>query len=434
MKLIVLKDIALDMKAGLWALIFFFGLSFYFDWLFSYQINDLLHVIFEVKEFSWGYFFLLKALLLVGLLPLFLKGDTKHQLILWLSTLFFLLPSVTYSLFYSLPIWYLVGPILFNLLIALPIQLPLKGIINLQFRSQFSFKWIMLLVTFSLVVFVFVDVQGRFHWSSFLFQNDLYDVRRAVSEEISSFGKYAMSWLTHLLLPLLIVYFGLSKSKIWIVLPLSLAFLLYAFNPHKTILFNALLASIFALAPSLKVLSKYLVLGFLALLVLGRVEALVFTDRVGMIEGFMVRRLLFLPVYLSHCYLEYFQEPIYLSHSVFKSIAAQPFLQEPSEVIGEFAYPGSGANANNGIFSDGYMNFGVIGFFLWTILGALCVRFLLSCATVPQLTVFIVLVLNIFKSSPFLTSLKTHGVLVVMLLFLVLHLTDKTLSEESRAT
>jgi hypothetical protein len=96
---------------------------------------------------------------------------------------------------------------------------------------------------------------------------------------------------------------------------------------------------------------------------------------------------------------------------------------EPSEVIGEMAYPGSGAHANNGIFSDGFMNFGFVGFWLWLIAAGMIIAFMLSTAFTPEMIVFIILVINTFKSSPLLTSLKNHAVLPILIIFLLIQIT-----------
>jgi hypothetical protein len=397
-------------------------LSFYFDFLFEIEIEDRLKIIFNPLEFDLLRFGILKLILIFGLIPIAIKSSWKYQLTLAVSSIFFLLPNVTYASFFALPVWFVAGLAVFQWILIIPIKSPVT--FNFSVGNDWIKKgaiFLVILTTLS-VLWLYFDVDGSVRLTHFLLQNDIYEARSNTSENISTLGKYLMSWTVNLLIPLSVVL-SYKNHKILAVLGVLLGLALFGFNPHKTILFNMFLALTFSVFSGFQFKLKWLLSGFAFLLIVGRVEALLFNSHVPMIEGFMVRRLLFLPAYLNQCYLEYFTEPIYLSHSILKTFVSDPFILEPSEVIGEMAYPGSGAHANNGIFSDGFMNFGFVGFWLWLIAAGMIIAFMLSTAFTPEMIVFIILVINTFKSSPLLTSLKNHAVLPILIIFLLIQIT-----------
>lgn len=406
----------------MWVPIFLSVLSFYFDFLFAIEIRDRLNIVFKTTAFLLPHYLTLKLIILFGLYPLILRPQWKYQIALTVSSLFFLLPNATYAVFFALPIWFVFGMSIFNWVLIIPINLTNKVKFEIKKHSAKIYFLGLLILSSLSVGLLFFDTKGVFDFRHFLLQNDIYEARAQTAQNISSFGKYLMSWTVNLFLPLTMI-FAWKHKKLMLIFPILFGILLFGFNPHKTILFNLFIVAMFIFFDGFKTRSRWLMMGFVAFLAIGRVEALLAERHVPLIEGFLVRRLLFLPAYLNQCYVTYFQEPIYLSHSILKSFSSGGVSIDPSVLIGEMAYPGSGAHANNGFFSDGYMNFGILGFWIWIAIAGLLLAVMISAPFRPEMIVFIILALNTLKNSPLLTSLKNHALLAVFAMFILIHFT-----------
>jgi hypothetical protein len=96
-----------------------------------------------------------------------------------------------------------------------------------------------------------------------------------------------------------------------------------------------------------------------------------------------------------------------------------PFDVEPPFIIGEHYFSKPEMSANNGIISDGYMNFGVIGVVIWSIILVMILK-LLDSLTVNKnkyiLWPLIFLGIKSLIDGALLTSLWTHGFFLTILL------------------
>jgi hypothetical protein len=245
---------------------------------------------------------------------------------------------------------------------------------------------------------------------------DIYEVRSESSTSIAIIG-YVYSWLAKVIVPVLI---ALSLIKKKYPLTLFLIFvLLYLFivQAQKSVFFSMLVVLFFFL---FKDYYKKIYF-FLALLFLVIVTLHFLSINYGLImpESVLIRRVFFVPAILNNFYFEYFSEhSLYLSHSVLSYFYEYPYDLPPEKLIGLEYFGSSDMNANNGFISDGFMNFGRFGVILFIFLIAVIVRIFDALKVNSRyFGVFFVMVFTLI-SSGFLTSLFTHGILILLVLAL----------------
>ena len=240
-----------------------------------------------------------------------------------------------------------------------------------------------------------------------IFLEDIYEWRFAVTEKRHFIENVAFSTTTKLLIPLLLSRCLTRKEIGYFVFWLVVLIYLFSTSNQKSILFSVILIVGYHVFFSFKtrvwpsVLSLTWVVGLMV-------------TTVG--DDIIVRRLLFLPTYLNKVYWEYFEEPLFLSHSVLKWIFYNRYtdLLAPPWRIG-WEYWGLHVSLNNGIISDGILNFGVIGGVVYVLI-SLRILFGIS-RRVPSYGVPIILIyLWQLVNSALITTFVLHGLFMFYLI------------------
>ncbi len=331
------------------------------------------------------------------------------------------------------------APIAISLLIMLMLFLLSTDIVKVPFfnkigakipiiESDYLLPFLSILALLSVLPFMLaygfkIDIRV------FTFGSIIYDIRAAGNLLSNTFTRYLYSPLNNFLLPIIIIFGFMRKKWLYVVLGIVLMVYLYAIIPQKATFFGLISIVIFYFIKDIEVKIKYLVFGLLFILA----ATVVLTDYYGVImpESIFVRRLFFLPAILNNAYFEIFKDNhIYLSHSIFKHFIDYPYELEPAFYVSE-QFWGEYSSANNGIISDGYMNFGIIGsvVFLYVVVLMFKTIDLLNVSSRFFGISFIMII--VFISGALLTSLLTHGLLFLfVLLFLFLRNTQSANDEK----
>ncbi|GEM_PF-6260825 len=405
-------------KYQVWLVALVFVFSLYLDWIYEVGIRDwLFKGVQEPEEasFSWTKYSLMKLLLVPGLAGLYFSRDQMQAFVQTLVITMITLPNLTYFAYET-------SSVFIPFVAAL---LPLSVFLVPRFEwqppsfSRFT-PYLLAAVCIGLPVIFMIDYGFAFDAGHLLMTNDIYEARARASGETSRFTAYTFTFASTFLFPLAALYFWHRKGT-WRLASIGvfvLAVCVYTVNPHKSIVFNLGIVAFFALFQTVKRQTLAWVGLLLAIGVLGRFESLFHTDTQGYLEGFFIRRVLFLPAMLNDAYFTFFDgQPVQLAHSVLRSIVDYPYEMTPSKLIGNEIY-GTGANANNGLLSDGFMNFGIWGAVSFSVLPVL---FLTALSRLRKPVVFsgmLFLVLSLFKSSALLTSILSHGLLWFTLLWI----------------
>lgn len=224
---------------------------------------------------------------------------------------------------------------------------------------------------------------------------------------------YLIVWVTTVCGP--IVLMVALRDRRWI-LALSIVLLhvfWFGITSHKAVLFYpALVVFLNFLFKRSRALS--LIPVGLSFAVLAALLAFYATDSL-LLSGLFVRRVFFVPPYLTFTYYEFFElNPlVYWSNSFLSAFVDYPYDDGVARIIGKYLnQPETWANSS--FFSTGYMHAGLLGVVIYGLAAGLLLKVLDSLVSreVPlwmSLSVVIVPFFVLVTSSDLTTALLTHG-------------------------
>jgi hypothetical protein len=248
-----------------------------------------------------------------------------------------------------------------------------------------------------------------------LLLEDIYSTRTAGRDKNFMFSGYIEPWLTKVVLPMLVIFAFIKKQ--WLILAFSLLFMIYMFLAagHKTVLFSILFITAMSFGRDYYHKFSGILMGIAFILCVSRLVHA--TTGMFFLDTIFARRLFFIPALFNQYYFEFFSgNHTYLGHSVLRNFVDYPFDAHPPFLIGRAYFNSEVTSANNGIISDGYMNFGYIGVVLFSFLASLYFVFLRSLRISHRFFGLIFLYIFSFISGAFLTSLLTKGGILIVLL------------------
>lgn len=279
---------------------------------------------------------------------------------------------------------------------------------------------LIIITTFGVLPYLFV--YGPYINLKNLVLIDVYRTRSIMSELSNAYFGYTYSIFTKIIIPLIIV-FGLElKKKVWVLIGVLYLVLFYLFGAHKSVYAGILVVFIFYkfnYEQSVKYIVKYSALALLASILLAWVNF----DYPWILT---FRRIHFIPTLLDICYVDYFDgQPLYWSESILKKFVTYPYDVRVTNIIGEVYFNRPDMSANNGLVSDGFMNFGSLGVLINIFLVASYFMLLNSLKIPAKYFGLFFLVILSFISSSLFTVLLTHGAFALLLIAVFL-LNDKT--------
>lgn len=242
-------------------------------------------------------------------------------------------------------------------------------------------------------------------------------------EDLAGAGRlagYAVWWTGGVVAPLLVAYGVWVRRPWWAIGGFFILALVYASAAFRSMLFVGLLVVVLLalivrvrrdFGATITVLTSLLIVACSALAAAGWFIPI----------SLLVRRLLVVPGQVMAYYYDAFSTgPVYaLSHSILGGLAARPYPLSPPRLIGERYFHDAQVNANGNVWADGMANFGLAG-----IVGASVALglFFIAMDTVsrgkPALLTVTLGGIGMWSliNSGLLTSLLTHGLVVMLVL------------------
>lgn len=248
---------------------------------------------------------------------------------------------------------------------------------------------------------------------------NVYEYRRDAGETIGvGLFSYMNIWAPKVFGPCILV-FGLLYRNRWLVfLALTLHIFWFGILNLKSVLFYPLIIIFvwFFLRTSrgLVIIPFMLVLGLLTAYVVFLAADVI------IVASLFIRRILFVPSYLTFEYYEYFSDAahVYWTNSFMSWYADYPYSDSPAELIG--AWTGTTGHANNSFFATGYMHAGVLGVVLYSLIVGLLLR-VVDWFTYKRLplwvgtSIVLVPLFALIRSADLPTTLLSHGLALSML-------------------
>ena len=268
--------------------------------------------------------------------------------------------------------------------------------------------WVLALIIMIALVPFFITFGFNLRLDSFYLGDEVYEVRYAAREKYNMFTAYSYSWLTNILLPILLVMS--IKQKNYILLGFAIVAIVYLFlcNAMKSVLISIPFLILFYFGEYVKKASLFLVICVSVCFINVLVP--------DIFISVFINRTFYITALLNHYYFDFFDNnSIHLSSSIFRSFIDYPYAETPARLIGKEYFGKSEMNANNGFPADAFMNFGYIGIFIFAALVALIFSYLNSLKLSNRYFGVIFISIGTIISSEFFTALMTHGILLLLL-------------------
>jgi len=267
----------------------------------------------------------------------------------------------------------------------------------------------------TVIAFSLVNTGLRLHWNLI----DVYGIRAEAREFVAPFPiNYVLSFADNAL-GFFAVLMLVKRRFLMLGVVLFAIFVNFSITGTKQIVFIVLcglLGSVFIKNPGF---SYRVLVAALGLAIACHIE----TALMGtfMLTGLFPYRVLFIPAELHHSYFSFFQanELDLYRQSILKFLFDSPYATNIQFLLGEYSIGDVSARANNGLFSDAYMNIGAVGALLYPLFVVVLLR--LFDGAVSRLDGRMWFVLAIYMSFVLLgmtlsTALLTAGLLPFLLM------------------
>jgi len=356
------------------------------------------------------------VLALIGLsllLPHRLDGPADYVVVALFDISF--VPFCTYWALSNQPWWQALLMTTYWGLVLLVARFPLRSAVHYVKGAQN----VMFLVAGGLVVLGGILIVAGGHLTLQLPLGDVYAVRTVWVSEGSGMSMYLFPWLANALLPLLLGHAWKNRRLGELFVLGFTAYMLFTSTGMKAYLFMPVLVALVLLIAAWRPLSSFMPMGLgvfaSTMILLDRVTKTVSWSSLGL------RRSLFIPAQLTSVYLEFFaaNPVVRMSDSILlRGWLTYPYSVSVAHLIGAvLGQPSMGAN--NGLISDGFANFGIVGSLVWAVLLGILIR-LLRAATErrenrPEAWAVAAMWPVVLLSSALTTSLLTHGLALGLL-------------------
>jgi len=236
---------------------------------------------------------------------------------------------------------------------------------------------------------------------------------------------YINTWVYKVVNPALIAWALWRKRYRLFLIFTALQVLFFAISSHKSVLFYPVLILAVYFFVRKKEAFKYITWGLIGVIIFSSCIYLIF-DNIWLASLF-VRRVFFVPAQLNFAYYELFSSIgyVYLSNSVFSSFLDYPFEYNYANMVSLYLLGHPDTNCNNGFLATGYMHFGYLGMWIFSIIVGLLLWIADSLVgkRMPKwlgISILTVPFFSLFTSADLTTAILTHGIFIGCLILLLL--------------
>lgn len=250
----------------------------------------------------------------------------------------------------------------------------------------------------------------------------VYDFRRTVAEMIFP-GRlaYLMGWFGKVVNPLMIALALWKKNKAMTIAAIGIQILFFAITAHKSMLFYPVLIVFTYVFGRKKYFGQMIPLGLAGVTAASSIFYLI-TNNIIPVSLF-VRRVLFVTADNHYRYYDTFKELGFIFFSDrawFPKLIEYPFDLPIPQIISLFYYGNTNTWVNTGFLATGYMNFGLTGMLVYSLIVGIIFRFIdyISKKYLPCWLCIAIMITPVFSltSADLPTALVTHGIALAMVM------------------
>ena len=325
--------------------------------------------------------------------------DYLPKIFIWI---FFVLSNLSYYTFYeSNPLISLINVAAFILFCFVPAR-------SEHSRPHISASLIEASYWLTIVaaLYFFAANGFRFDRALFMFEG-VYDVRWAVTGGRNFLENALFSTTTKLFSLLAFGYYIYNRNIVRSFAMAASIALLYSTSAQKSILFFAFITAAVCYGRSVRERS---LIAVVVAIFIGMLS--LFPQGDGSISwaghSFLTRRLLLIPAWLNDEYMRYYySNPLLLSHSILNGVFKSYNGPGPTWEMGYYLW-GFGTSLNNGVFSDGFINFGHLGSIFYLGIAYMAIHLQLHLTHPAARAVLLVYIWQLTNSA-LITTIVTHG-------------------------
>ena len=298
-----------------------------------------------------------------------------------------------------------------------------------RFPKKVSLKSPIITFLYAFAVFFTLYISYKYsHFRLYIKMDSIYDARRETASQLSSLENYIFSWNYVVFLPLFLTHHLREKKYVLVLIDIVCFFLCFGIRGDKIVLLVLALCFFFFFFGKTKLRSN--VMPVLLILINAFIFFGIVTDeRISSVINGFVYRMLYVPSEAHYFYYDFFVdgEKLFLRQSILRYFFDNPYNDVVSILIGsstKYNYTGSLTNLNNGLFSDAFANFGILGVVLYPVLIAVGIGYVSDKLQVfeyeTRMCLGSVLLINLISAS-WIQLLLTGGIIVMLLLLMVLN-------------
>lgn len=365
-----------------------------------------------------------ESYLMIILIGLVIPSTIKRasHFFIWMFTMASIIPTLSFYAMHSGSRMFMYAIMIGFFCVVLISKLPVIRIGTLKEGRTIG---IFLLITMVAAVAASLIAKGGLsHFNLDL--SKVYEHRREVGALINvGLWGYINTWVYKVINPALIAWALWQKRYRLFILFTALQVLFFAISSHKSVLFYPVLILAVYLFVKQKKALQYLSWGLIGVIVLSSSIYLIF-DNIWPASLF-VRRVFYVPAQLNFAYYELFSNigHVYLSNSILSNWIAYPFEYPPPLMVCDYLHGHYNSWANNGFLATGYMHFGYLGMWIFSIIVGLLLWIVDSLVgkRMPKwlgISILTIPFFSLFTSADLTTALLTHGILLGLLILLII--------------
>lgn len=297
------------------------------------------------------------------------------NIMVWLLILMAYIPMLTIFAFMDEARIFMYAVTAFWLVVFLLLHMPSVSLAPLKQSGIIRYS---IFVCLGLIVFLMV-----YKYLGLSFSFDLTKVYGIRSQYVTigiPLAGYLFNWMAYIVNPIFFALFITKKRWLPVALIVVLQILLFSVTGLKTYLFA--LPFVLALMWIIRRRNKlaYMGAGLAGIVILGMLSYWLIDDL--WVSSLFARRVLLVPAKISFAYYDFFSqnELVFLSDSRLGFFLDYPYHLSPPHLIAEVYYGKPEMNANTGVVGNAFMNFGLMGLALYSVLLVIILRLVDSCS------------------------------------------------------
>lgn len=274
----------------------------------------------------------------------------------------------------------------------------------------------LLLVLLVLCLGIIINTHGTEINLRLFYLSEIYKYRLMVRGNDTALSSYALFWSGRVLIPILFII-GFYRKNIFLLVVSTIALLLIFLigGAHRSLLFSVFIILIFFLFKCYYQKVFIFTLSVLVLMISGLIILDIYHN--DLLADLLIRRTLMDPSLMDIFYFDFFDgRPMELSHSIFRSLAHNPYEVQPSYIIGSEYLNNPLNNAGSGIIGDGFMNFGMPGVMISIFVAVFVLNFVLQANINHHFYGLVFIIIYGLTATGILTNLMNGGVIFLLII------------------